>query len=117
MQFVSKARYVRFSPFKLRPYVDIIRGENLKHALNLLATIRVKRVVPIQKMLQSAAANAKHLEGIEPEDLVIKDIRVDHGPIIRYYKPGAMGRANIQKKRFSHMSIVIKSLKEKEKKD
>lgn len=110
MQFISKARYVRFSPYKLRLYVDVIRGKNVEHALNWLATCPIKRVVPITKMLQSAAANAKHEQGLQPVNLVIKDIRVDEGPMYKYFRPGAMGRANIYRRRFSHMRVTVEHL-------
>ncbi len=110
MQFVSKARYVRFSPYKLRPYVDVIRGKNVEYALNWLATCPIKRVVPIKKMLQSASANAKQLKGLDAQKLVIKDIRVDEGPTYRYYRPGAMGRASMQRRRFSHMRVTVENI-------
>lgn len=113
MQFVSKARYVRFSPYKLRPYVDVIRGKNVQYALDWLATCPIKRVVPISKMLKSAAANAKQHEGLEARDMIIKDIRVDEGPRYRYFKPGAMGRAKIYRRRTCHMSVAIENLKAK----
>lgn len=109
MQFTAKAKYVRISPYKLRPYVDVIRGKNVKYALDWLGTIPVRRTVSIIKVLESAAANAKSLNNFEKVTLVIKDIRVDQGPIFKYFKPGAMGRANIQRKRLSHISIVLES--------
>ena len=62
-------------------------------------------------MVESAVANAKNLQQMQAADLVIKDIRVDHGPTYKYFKPGAMGRANLQKKRSSHMSIELQSIK------
>ncbi|BDC34323.1 50S ribosomal protein L22 [Candidatus Dependentiae bacterium Noda2021] len=114
MQFVAKARYLRFSPYKLRPLVDVIRGKNVAYALHWLATYPVKRAIPITKIIESAAANAKNLQGLNAEGLVIKDIRVDQGPIVRYFKPGAMGRANIQRKRFSHMSVIVEPITRKE---
>ena len=114
MQFESKARFIRISPYKLRPYVDVIRGQNVENALNWLATCPIKRIVPIKKMLQSAAANAKQLEGLEPDNLVIKDIRVDEGPMFRYYKPGAMGRPNTYRRRLSHMCVVVENIDQKE---
>lgn len=113
MQFVSKARYVRFSPYKLRLYADVIRGKNVAYALNWLTTCQINRVMPIKKMLQSAAANAKHLKGLQATDLVIKDIRVDQGPMYKYYRPGAMGRANIYRRRFSHMRVTVENLEHK----
>jgi large subunit ribosomal protein L22 len=41
------------------------------------------------------------------EKLYIKEIRVNQGPIVRYFRPGAMGRANMQRKRLSHVEIVL----------
>ncbi len=65
MQFVAKARYVRFSHFKLRPLVDVIRGKNARSALDWLVTSRLKRVEPVKKLLASAVANAKNLKDID----------------------------------------------------
>jgi len=111
MNFFAKALYIRYSPFKLRPIVDVIRGKNVQVVLNLLTTCNLQRAVPIRKMVESAVANAKNLQQMQAADLVIKDIRVDHGPTYKYFKPGAMGRANLQKKRSSHMSIELQSIK------
>lgn len=110
MHFSAKALYIKFSPFKLRPIVDVIRGKNAQEAINWLTTYRVRRVEPIKKLLDSAVANALFLKNIAPGDLIIKDIRIDHGPTYKYFKPGAQGRANIQKKRSSHMKIELVSI-------
>lgn len=107
MQFVAKARYVWYSPYKLRPIVNVVRGKDVKFALNWLATYRTRRAVPIKKVIESAVANAKNQEGLELSDLTIKDIRVDQGPIYRFFKPGAMGRAMPQRKRMCHLSIIL----------
>lgn len=107
MHFVAKSRYVRFSPYKLRPLADVVRGKNVEHAVAWLATSALKKALPIRKMIESAAANAKHAKDLQPSVLTVKEIRVDQGPIYRYYKPGAMGRANVQRRRFSHMSVVL----------
>ena len=48
-----------------------------------------------------------HCKILIQQILVIKDIRVDQGPMFRYFKPGAMGRANIYRKRLSHMSVIV----------
>ena len=53
MQFNAKARYVRFSPYKLRPLADVVRGKNVSFALHWLATHAVKRIVPVQKVIES----------------------------------------------------------------
>lgn len=107
MQFTAKARYIRFSPYKLRPLIDVIRGKDALYALNWLSTCALKRAEPIKKMVESAVANAKNSQNINLNSLSIKDIRVDEGPTYKYFKPGAMGRSNKHKRRISHMSIVL----------
>jgi large subunit ribosomal protein L22 len=113
-EFVAKALYIRWSPFKMRPLADVIRGKNAQYALNWLTTCKLKRADSLKKVVESAAANAKHLKNVDAKNLKIKEIRVDQGPTQRYYKPGAMGRAGTQKRRFSHLSIVLESIEAKE---
>jgi large subunit ribosomal protein L22 len=113
MQFSAKARFIHCSPYKLRPLVSAIRGKNVTYALNVLETTPVKKAIPIKKLIASAAANARSSKNVEAADLVIKDIRVDEGPIFRYFKPGAMGRSTIQRRRFSHMSVILESVEDK----
>jgi len=115
MQFSAKNRFLDVSPFKLRPYVDVVRGKSVEQAVKWLSTVAVRRVVPIRKLIESAAANAKDLHNLSMSDLKIVDIRVDHGPQYKYYKPGAMGRSNPYRKRFSHISCVLEpSIKKKD---
>ena len=112
--FNASARYLRFSPYKLRPIVDIVRGKNVKYALDWLATYATKRALPIEKVIKSAAANAKSLHDISPADLIIKEVRVDEGPMFRYFKPGAMGRTNTYRKRSSHIEVVLEPVAKRE---
>jgi large subunit ribosomal protein L22 len=114
MQFVAKARYVRTSQYKMRPIADVIRGKNVAYVLNWLTTFPLKRAESIEKLVKSAAANARNLSDIAPADLFVKEIRVDQGPMFRYFKPGAMGRTNMYKKRLSHMSIILEPIAKKE---
>src|SRR5579863_6639142 len=102
MQFSAKIKNLPISPYKLRPFVDVVRGKNVEQAIRWLSTLTVKRSVPIKKMIESAAANAKDLKNIKISDLHIAHISVDGGPIYKYFKPGAMGRSNPYRKRFSH---------------
>lgn len=109
MQFGAKAKYLRYSPYKLRPLVDVLRGKNVKEALSWLATCSLKKAVPIKKVIESAAANAKNLHNLDVDALWVDKIFVDQGPMYRYFTPGAMGRANPRRKRLSHISVVLES--------
>jgi large subunit ribosomal protein L22 len=111
MEFFAKAKFVHYSPYKLRLLADVIRGKNVPYAIGWLSTYKTRRTMPIKKILESAVANAKNLKNIDAGNLFVKEIRVDHGPMFRYYKPGAMGRSNPQTKRLSHISIVLEDKK------
>lgn len=109
MDIRAISKFVRISPYKLRPYADVIRGQSVTKAISWLKTVNVQRIVPLLKTLNSACANAKNLhpDVNVADELVVKEVRVDQGPIIRYFKPGAMGRANPQRKRLSHIEIIL----------
>jgi len=115
MSFKATARYLRISPYKIRLLVDAIRGKGVRFALDWLATYPAKRALPVRKVIKSAADNAKNLQALEPVDLYIKEVRVDQGPINRYFKPGAMGRSNAYRKRLSHMSVIVEPIVTKKK--
>lgn len=109
MRFTAKARLIHCSPYRLRPLAAVIRGKGAVYALNVLKTAALKRAIPMCKMLESALANAKQQGNIDAAQLVVKEIRVDQGPMLRYYKPGAMGRSLVQRKRMCHLSVVLES--------
>lgn len=106
------AKNIPYSPYKLRPLVDVIRGKSAEYALNWLNIYRNKRSIPVKKVLESAIANAlyqghKHSH----KDIVVSQIKVDQGLIRRYFEPGAQGRAIILRKRYCHITVEV-SLKE-----
>ncbi|MBU1007478.1 50S ribosomal protein L22 [Candidatus Dependentiae bacterium] len=109
MQVKAEGKYIRISPYKLRPIADVIRGKSLAESQAYLKAHMTKRVKPILKVLDSAYANAKnlHKEVDSPEMLMIKKIAVDQGPVLKYYKPAAMGRAAVQRRRLSHVTVVL----------
>lgn len=103
------SRNVRISPQKLRVYADSVRGKSLGRAVHWLQAQSVKRAIPIAKTLISAYHNAlqadSSISGME--QLRVKEIRVDQGATVRYFKPGAQGRVSPQRKRFSHISVIV----------
>ena len=109
MNFKASAKYIKRSPYKLRPIVDVIRGKNAAYALGWLKVYGMEKSLPIKKLLDSAIANAKCQQAdITPQGLVIDEIRVDQGPAYKYFKPSAMGRSAVLRKRLSHMTIILK---------
>ncbi len=113
MKYKAIAKKIRYSPYKLRPIIDVVRGKNAQTVLNWLSTYKEsgKRVLPIRKVIESAVANAKSLDNHSVEDLYIQEIRIDEGPTHRYFKPGAMGRAQVQRRRSCHIQVIVEDLK------
>lgn len=105
----AKSKFIRVSPYKLRPLADVIRGRSVNEAFACLKTCGIKRARVLLKTLFSAYSNARHKnpEIDSMEKVFVKEIRIDQGPIIKYFKPGAMGRANEQRKRMSHLEIIV----------
>ncbi len=115
MNFKASAKYIKRSPYKLRPIIDIVRGKNAQYALDWLKVYGLKKSSCVKKLLESAIANARNMhDGLQTKDLQIAEIRVDEGPTYKYFKPSAMGRSLIMRKRLSHISIVLKQITGKE---
>lgn len=107
MEAKAIARYIRVTPRKARLVVDLIRGKRAGEAMNMLKFMpqHVSRI--IEKLLHSAIANAEQKNIADVDRLRIKDAFVDQGPTMKRVMPRAMGRANIIKKRSSHITLVL----------
>jgi len=112
METRAIARYIRITPRKARRVVDLIRNKSVADAIAILKFIPHHASAPIRKLLYSAMANAEQKEVKDVESMVVSKIFVDQGPILKRFMPRAMGRANLIKKRTSHITII---LSEKEK--
>lgn len=111
MQFKAVAKYVKKSPYKLRPLADVIRGKNVAFALDWLSVYPAKKRQFIQKVIASAVANAKDLSDLSAEQLYVSEIKVDQGPTYKYYKPAAQGRSKVLRKRQSHVTVMLEEVK------
>jgi large subunit ribosomal protein L22 len=92
MQATAKLSNYRQAPRKVRLIAGLVRGKRVDVAL-LELDHRAKRAAPqFAKLIKSALANAKAL-GMKTDDLIVKEVRVDKGPIIKRSRPRAQGRA------------------------
>lgn len=105
-----QAKWVRISPRKLRQVVDMIRGKEVDEALNILHYTPNKGSVPVEKAIRSAVANLSNFDekpGIDPENFVIVEAKVDGGLMLKRFRAASMGRAMRIRKRTSHLTITI----------
>lgn len=108
MQSKAEARYIRVSPQKVRLVVDLIRGQKAGQALTTLRTIN-KRIAPtVEKVLQSAIANAQHKsEDVDVDQLYVSEAYVNEGPRMKRVRPAPMGRAYRYQRRLAHIIIKV----------
>lgn len=101
------ARYVRISPRKARLVVDLIRGKRVDEAFAILRHTPRAASPILEKLLNSAIANAEHNYSLDVNNLVISDAFVNDGPIMKRYQPRAKGRPFMIRKRTSHITLVV----------
>ncbi len=107
MEARATAKYVRISPYKARPVIDLIRGKDVQEALQILEFTPKKAARLIKKVLESAIANAEHNYNMDPDRLYVKRAYVDEGPRFKRIWPRAWGRASRILKRTSHITVVV----------
>jgi large subunit ribosomal protein L22 len=112
MQAKAIARTVRIAPRKVRLVVDLIRGKQVGEAIAILRHTPKAASPVVEKVLNSAMANAEHNYEMEVNNLVVTQAFVDEGPTLKRFRPRAMGRASAINKRTSHITIVLSEKKE-----
>jgi len=98
------------SPRKMRLVADLVRGERVEKALNILKFNQKEASNRLEKLLLSAIANwqSKNEEAsIEEAELFVKEIRVDGGSMLKRLRPAPQGRAHRIRKRSNHVTLVI----------
>ena len=112
MEARATAKYIKISPRKARQVVDIIRGKKADEALSLLQFVPKKASRLVYKVLKSAVANAENNLNLESDNLVVSKAYVDQGPTMKRIRARAMGRANVSRKRTSHITIAVSDMEE-----
>ena len=107
MEVAARLRFARISPQKGRLVADQIRGLPVGKALEILTFSPKKGAELIKKVLESAIANAEHNNGADVDELSVKTIFVDQGPIMKRMMPRAKGRGNRILKRTSHITVAV----------
>jgi large subunit ribosomal protein L22 len=101
------------SPRKMRYVVDMIRGIEVNKALDVLKFSNKEASARVEKLLMSAIANwqAKN-EGVRLEDahLVVKQVFVDGGRMLKRLRPAPQGRGYRVRKRSNHVTLIVESV-------
>ncbi|MCE5194588.1 MAG: 50S ribosomal protein L22 [Nitrospiraceae bacterium] len=106
MEAKSVLKFVRITPRKARRVVDLIRDKKAGDALIALRFMPYRGADIVEKVLKSAMANAINKKAVNPDAMSVK-VYVDQGPSLKRVEPRSMGRANIIKKKMSHITIIL----------
>ena len=107
MDIKAVAKYIRVSPQKARLVADLVRGKSVSEAVNILRYSTKKSAPLLRKVLDSALANAMQYDGTDVDALIVRDIHVDGGPVLKRISPRAQGRATSIIKRSSHITVIL----------
>ncbi len=109
MEARSLTRGIQMSPRKMRVVANLVRDKSVEEAVGMLELIPKKAARIIARAIKSAASNAESVSGgdVSVEDIRIKTIAVDGGPIAKRWMPRSMGRANRINHRTSHLTVVV----------
>ena len=100
-------RHARFSAYKAREVLDLIRGKSVSEARTILEFCNREAADVIVKVLDSAVANAGNNNDIPPEELFVAACFADEGPTMKRWRPRARGRATRIRKRTCHITVIV----------
>jgi len=110
MEARAVARFIRVSLFKMRRIANLVRGKVVSDALNTLHFSDIGSSEPLEKAVHSAVANFMNNEKagkVSPEDLVLKELRIDGASMLKRFRAGSLGRATPVRKRSCHITVVV----------
>ena len=103
----AEFKYVRISPSKVIPVLNIIRGKNVQQALDTLSFCPRRASPVVTKLLKSAVANANQKGGVDVDNLYVAKIYVGKGPTLKRWRAKARGMAGRIQKKTSHITVEL----------
>jgi large subunit ribosomal protein L22 len=107
MEAISRSRYIRISPRKLKLVCDLVAGKPVGHALSILEFTPKKGARFLSKTILAAVANAVDQQNVDEDKLYIKRAVADTGPTWKRSLPRGRGMATPLLKRTSHLMVIV----------
>ena len=107
METTVKIKHLKQSPTKIRFVLNELRGCKVNHAINILMNSNKKASNFILKAINSGLSNLENKCDFNQDKVVISNAFVDGGPVMKRFRPRAMGRASQILKRTSHLTITL----------
>lgn len=112
----AHARRLRIAPRKMRLVTNLVRNMRVNDAMTQLQFVNKKGAKMLQKLLQSAQANAENNFSLNRDNMFIKEITTDMGSELKRSFPRARGSASIIRRKMSHVNVVLEERDVKPKK-
>ena len=109
MDIKAQLNYLRIAPRKVRLMAGLLKGMSVGRAEVGLRHSVKRSAAPLLKLLKSAVANAQNNFELPERGLYVKEITVNEGPPLKRSRPRAFGRAAPIRKKTSHVSLVLKT--------
>jgi len=100
----------QMSASKARVVLNLIRGEDVNTAREILAGTTREAADVIGKVLASAVANAVNNDGMNADELFVSAAYADEGITMKRFTPRARGRAGAILKRACHITVIVSRL-------
>ncbi len=107
MKVQAKLNNLRISPRKVRLVAGLIKGSDASDALVQLKNTVKRSSLVVEKLLNSAIANAENNFGLDRDNLYVYDIQVGEGARLKRWLPRAYGRATPLLKKTSNIVITL----------
>jgi large subunit ribosomal protein L22 len=107
MKVKAVAKYMRISPQKVRMLADAIKGKPVESAINTIRFMPQKGAGIVEKVLRSAVANADQQPDVDIDTLVVENLIVDRGPMLKRFRARARGRGSRILKPTSHITVIL----------
>ena len=108
----ARTSMIRVSAQKLNLVATMIRGKKVSSALADLTFSRKRIARDVKKTLESAVANAENNHDLDVDSLIVAEAHVGNGMMLKRWTPRARGRVGRIRKRFSHLTIVVREVEE-----
>lgn len=114
VRFFAKLNNCPTSPMKMRLVADIVRGQDVNKALDILTHMGKEAAGRLYKLVRSAADNFEQKSGLKADEseLFIKTIFVDGGASLKRIQPAPQGRAYRKRKRSNHVTVELETRNE-----
>ncbi len=107
MQVSAKLKNLRIAPRKVRLVANLIKGLDVKVAMDQIDANVKRSNDPVKKLLASAISNGENNFGIDRDNMYVRDVIVGAGPTLKRWMPKAYGRAGALLKRTSQVEIIL----------